>query len=106
MRYAQKQTVLAQDAANALVKSSAALQHTVRETDAYHRVTLRPVPQSFSGQAFEQRLMALKQVFEGVQQQTFAKTARAAQKIIFALFHQINSHAGFVHIIVTALTDL
>jgi len=48
----------------------------------------------------EKILMPLKQILERIEQQAFAKTPRAAQKIARALLNQINDKASFVHIVI------
>ena len=53
----------------------------------------------------EKRLIAFKNFFQGIEQQAFAKPARAREEVIFALRNQVCQHASLVGIAIIAGKD-
>jgi len=104
--HAQPNLLFDQYLTDALRQFLAAVQHALAKADVNHRKFADPVPARLSHQALEQILMFLKQVFEGVKQPTFAKTARAAQKVLFACLNQIQRQARIVNLVIPLLDDL
>ncbi len=103
---AQPLPVDTQQLPDALVKLRTVTQHPVTKADSNHRVIYRPIPAGFSGQPGEELLIALKQLFQGVKKQAFAKAPGAAQKVGTTFLDQLQGVRGFVHVIAVLLTQL
>ena len=85
--HAQALLVVTENFRNALIQFCPITKHAIRKAHPDHRVLFAPVPSRLCGQASKQLLIPLKKIFQRVQQQAFAKTPGAAQKIARTLFN-------------------
>ena len=89
-----------------LLQDSRPLEVAVAEVQPHHRVALRPVPAVVDGQAPEQRLVALEQLLERVDEQALAEPAGARQEVVGAVvIEKPTDVAGLIHIVEVSLPD-
>ena len=81
------------------------IHHAAAKTDANDGVFLTPVPAGVGSQAGKQRPVAFEEFLEGIEKQTFAKTPGAREKVLRAPGDQIDSDAGFVHVVAVVFAD-
>ena len=81
------------------------LEVAVAEAEPQHRMTHRTVPASVDGQPLEQRLVALEELLQGVQEQALAEAPRTGQKVVGALIEQQIDVGGLVDVVAALLTE-
>ena len=68
-------------------------------------MTHRPVPTVVNGQPREQRLVALEQFLERVQEQALAKTPGTRQEVMRSLVEQPADIGGFIDVVAVLLPN-
>jgi hypothetical protein len=86
--------------------ASRLVEHAACEVEPDDRVAARPVPMLMDMQPAKQRLAALEQLFQGIQEQALAEAARARQEEIGAAFGQARGMRGLVDVDIALLDDL
>ena len=81
------------------------LEVAVAEAEPQHGVTHRPVPASVDGQPLEQRLAALEELLQRVQEQALAEAPRAGQEVVGAFLDQPLDVGGLVDVVAALLAD-
>ena len=76
------------------------------EVEPHDGMAQRPVPAVVDVQSREQRLVALEQLLQGVQQQALAEAPRARQEPVLALVQQAGDEAGLVDVVAVLLAQL
>ena len=76
------------------------------EAQAHNRMTNRPVPATVNGQPPEQRLVALEQLLDRVQEQALAEAPGAREDVVLALVDQPRDAGGLVDAVVVPFPDL
>ena len=75
------------------------------ELELHHGMALRPVVAVVDVQPLEQRLVALEELLQRVQEQTLAEPPRARQEVVLALVDQPFEVGGLVHVIAVPLAQ-
>lgn len=88
------------------IKRFTAVQHAIGEAQTNHRMLHLPVPLVVDIEPLEQRLAALEQAAQGVEQQALAEAPRPGEEVVAALFHQPMEHWRLVDIVVATLAQL
>jgi hypothetical protein len=84
----------------------AVAQHALAEAQAHHREASFPVPVPVGGKALKQRLVALEQLGQGIQEQGLAEAARSGQEIVRTLPDEAQGKVGLVDVVAIALANL
>jgi hypothetical protein len=86
--------------------ASRLVEHAAGEVEPDDRVAARPVPMLMDMQPAKQRLAALEQLFQGIQEQALAEAARARQEEMLAALGQRPGVRGLVDVDIALLDDL
>ena len=76
------------------------------EVEPHDGMPHRPVPSIVDVEPGEQRLAALGQLLEGVEEQALAEPPRARQEVVLALVQQPRDEAGLVDVVAVLLAEL
>ena len=82
------------------------LEASATEVQPQHRMADRPVPAAMDVQPLEQRLVALEQLLQGVQEEALAEAARAGEEIMLAFLGEPCGVGGLVDVVAAFLADL
>ena len=76
------------------------------EVEAHDGMAHRPVPAIVNVEPGEQRLVALEQLLEGVEEQALPEAPRARQEVVLALVQQPRDEARLVDVVAVLLAEL
>ena len=76
------------------------------EIETQDRIANGPVPVAVNGKPLEQRLVALEQLLQRVEEQALAEAARTGEEVVLALFHQPPHVGRLVDVVAALLPDL
>ena len=82
------------------------LEVTGPEVEPHHRMAYRPVPMPVDVEPFEQGLVALEQLLQGVEEQALAEAPRAGEKVVRPAIEHAPDVRRLVDVIAVVLANL
>ena len=76
------------------------------EAQPHHGMAHRPVPVAVNGEPLEQRLVALEQLLQSIQEQALPETTRAREEVVLAAVEQPPDEGSLVDVVAAFLTNL
>ena len=86
-----------------LVQKARLLEVVAAEIEPHHRMARRPVPAIVDVEPLEERLAALEELLQGIQEQAFAEAPRARQEVVRAFIEQPFDIGRLVHVVAVRL---